>query len=300
MIWLLILAFLTFLSVMLVSGNNLSACVGPAIGSRILSRRSGTILGVVGFSAGLLIQGSTMKQSINVLLPNVSNELRASALLVTITAFFIAALIRVPMSLNMTLVGLLAGLSLKSFNASGLFLEEVIATWFLAPILALSISFVLIRLLNKGNPRNIWNRVRNYKIVLVLLSFSTSYVLGANTLGLIAATGGFNWINLSLALAGISMGSFFLSGGAIKRISEEFFLMRYANATATLVASTALVEVATLFNIPLSNTQTTSAAVFGTGISYRTRLVSLKPLITIVAGWIIAPLLSLTIGFLIG
>jgi PiT family inorganic phosphate transporter len=296
-----LLVLLIFIASIMVSGNNLSACVGPAIGSRILSKRFGILLGAIGFSAGLLIQGPTMKQSINTLLPNATTELGVFALLVSILIFVIAAIMRVPMSLNMTIVGLLAGLSLGgSNNSNSLFLKEVVATWILAPVLAATFSFVLIRILNKTNPTNIWKRIKTYKIGLILLSFSTAYVLGANTLGLIVATGEFNLVTLSVAVVGIFFGSFYLSEGTIKRLSQEFFLMRYANATTTLITSTILVEVSTLLRIPLSNTQTTTAAVFGSGISYRTKLVSLKPLLIIVAGWIIAPLISFIMGILIG
>jgi inorganic phosphate transporter, PiT family len=75
--------------------------------------------------------------------------------------------------------------------------------------------------------------------------------------------------------------------------------MRYPNTTVTLLSSTVLVEIATIFHIPLSNTQTLTAAVFGAGISYKTKLMSSKPFLKIVAGWIIAPLLSLVIGIII-
>ena len=123
---------------------------------------------------------------------------------------------------------------------------------------------------------------------------------GANTLGMIVATGGFDLTSVLVAVAAIFIGSFFLSEGPIRRVSEEFFLMRYANAAVTLVTSTVLVEAATVLNIPLSITQTTSTAVFGAGLSYRTRFVSTKPFLKIVAGWVIAPLLSFAIGLLLG
>jgi phosphate/sulfate permease len=55
--------------------------------------------------------------------------------------------------------------------------------------------------------------------------------------------------------------------------------------------------VAAVLNIPLSNTQTTTAAVFGAGVSYKSKFLSLKPYITIVAGWIVAPVVSFTIGY---
>ena len=136
--------------------------------------------------------------------------------------------------------------------------------------------------------------------MLIVLAFSTSYVLGANTIGLIVATGGFDLTTVVVAIVAIFIGAFYLSAGEIRRVSQELFLMRYPNAMTTLLTSTVLVEAATIFNIPLSNTQALSAAVFGTGISYKSKFVSLKPFLLIVLSWIIAPLLSFAIGLIIG
>ncbi len=301
MLWLsVVLVVLTFLAVMLVSGNNLSACIGPVVGSRIISKKFGTILGAAGFSVGLIVQGSGMTRSVGVLLPNATPELRVVALLVAILIFVIADIARIPMSLSMCLVGLLAGLSIgKDVPASVLFSSEVAIMWFVAPLAAIALSFYLIRLLNRTWPGNFWQRIQTYKILLILLSFSTAYVLSANTLGLVVATSGFNLAEVIAAVVAIFIGSFYFSGGTVRRVSQEFYLMRYTSATATLVTSTLLVELATFFNIPLSNTQTAASAVLGTGLSYRTKFVSLKPFLTIVAGWIIAPLLSFAIGILI-
>ncbi len=291
---------LTFLAVMLVSGNNLSACVGPLVGSRIVSKRFGALLGAVGFSAGLLVQGSGMTRTVGILLPNATAELRAAALLVAIIVFTLADLVRVPMSLSMSLVGLLSGLSfMGEKTANTTFAAQVFATWFVGPLISIALAFYLVRALSRRWPTNIWHRIQAYKLLLIALSFSTAYVLGANTLGLVVATGGFSWEAVAAAVTAVFIGSFYLSGGAIRRLSQEFYLMRYTNATATLVTSTALVEAATLFNLPLSNTQTTTSAVFGAGLSYKTKFVSLKPFLTIVSGWVAAPLISFAIGILI-
>jgi PiT family inorganic phosphate transporter len=292
---------LVFLAVMLVAGNNLSACVGPAVGSRIVTQRFGVLIGAAGFSAGLLIQGSGMTQSVGTLLPNASPILRTEALLVAIIVFVIAYRIRVPMSLSMSLVGLLAGLSIAENSPSnGFYVGEVVLTWVLVPFTAFALAFYLIRFLNRKWPANFWHRLQEYKVLLIVLSFSSAYVTGANTLGMIVATGGSDAVSVLAAVAAIFVGSFFLSEGAIRRVSQEFFLMRYANVVVTLVTSTVLVEVATVFNIPLSITQTTSTAVFGSGVSYKTKFVSAKPFLKVVAGWVIAPLLSFAIGLLIG
>ncbi len=234
-------------------------------------------MGALGFSVGLLVQGSGMMRSVGVLLPNATATLRAEALLVAILVFVIADLIRVPMSLNMSLVGLLAGLSVAGKSPANVaYIEKVALMWVAAPLIALAVAFYLVRFLTGKWPKNLWHRLQAYKVLLIMLAFSSAYVLGANTLGLVAATGGFDLTTVLAAVTAVFIGCFMLGGGAIRRVSEEFYLMRYANATATLVVSTILVEAATFFNIPLSNTQTTAAAVIGTGVSYRQNLFRLN------------------------
>jgi PiT family inorganic phosphate transporter len=105
---------------------------------------------------------------------------------------------------------------------------------------------------------------------------------------------------LVAAVIAIFIGTFFLSAGEIRRVSQELFLMRYPNAMSTLLTSAVLVEAATIFNIPLSNTQTLSSAVFGASLSYKSKFVSLKPFLVTALSWIIAPLLSFIIGLVIG
>ena len=295
-----VIASLVFLAVTLVAGNNLSACVGPVIGARILTKRKGALLGIAGFATGLLVQGSGMTHAVGFLLPNATAQLQVEALLVAIAIFVIAHLIRVPMSLSMSLVGLLAGLSVARGMTAGMsFVAEVAVMWVVAPVSAALLAFYIIRIINRRKIKDIWHRIRLYKGLLLVLSFTTAYVSGANTLSLIVATGGFEVATVIAAITGIIIGSLFLGEGAIRRISQEFYMMRYSNATITLGASTILVETAAVLHIPLSITQTTAAAVLGTGLSYKAKFMSLKPFLTIVVGWIIAPLLSFTIGLLL-
>ena len=298
MMWLSLgIVILTFVAVMLVAGNNLSVCIGPAVGSRTISKRFGTLLGAVGFTLGLLIQGAGMTKTVTVLLPNISMQLRAEALLVAILIFVIADLMRTPLSFTMVLVGLIAGFSMVAgVMTKTLYLAEVVSVWVAAPLISIVFAFYLIRFLNRERPKNLWRRLETYKVLLIVLAFSTSYVLGANTIGLIVATGSFNILNLAAAIIGVFVGTFFLSAGEIRRVAEELFLMRYPNATVSLIASTVLVEAATVLKIPLSNTQALSAAVFGTGLSYKSKFVSLKPFLLTVTGWVIAPLLSFALG----
>ena len=201
----------------------------------------------------------------------------------------------------MSLVGLFAGLSLASGGLKdGMYVTEVVVMWIVAPLIAIAFSFYLIRAINKSPPKNVWRRLQTYKILLIVLAFFTSYVLGANTIGLIVATGGFDFETVLAAIVAIFVGTFFLSAGEIRRVSQELFLMRYPNAMSTLLTSAVLVEAATILNIPLSNTQALSSAVFGASISYKSKFVSLKPFLVTALSWIVAPLMSFIIGLIIG
>lgn len=295
-----LLVILVFFAVALVAGNNLSACVGPAVGANILSKRTGALLGAAGFSAGLLLQGWGMINYINRFAPNATMQFQASVLFISVVIFLVATIVRVPLPLSMSLVGLLAGYALAQGQTSQLpFMAEVVAIWFIAPAAAVILAYYLIRYINRRKVTDIWRRIRFYKALLILLAFTAAYALGANTLGLIVATAGFNMATVLSALGGVFVGSLFLGQGPIRRIGEEFYLMRYSNASVTLAASTVLVETAALLNIPLSNTQATTAAVFGAGISYKTKFLTLKPYLIVVGGWIAAPVLSFIIGYLL-
>jgi PiT family inorganic phosphate transporter len=296
----LVLVIFVFLAVALVAGNNLSACVGPAVGARILTKRTGALIGAGGFTTGLLVQGAGMTNSINKFMPVASVEFQVELLAAAIVIFIIAHLVRLPLSFSMSLVGLLAGYALAAGSIGHIpLMTETVAMWIIAPIVATVLSYYLIRYINSRPVKDIWRRIRFYKILLLILAFSTAYVSGANTLGLIVATAGFNWITVTVTVGAIFVGSVFLGEGTIRRVSEEFYRMRYSNATVALAASSILVEVAALLNIPLSNTQTTTAAVFGAGVSYETKFLSFKPYVIIVLGWIMAPVLSFFIGYLL-
>jgi len=241
-----------------------------------------------------------MTVSFHSFLPNTTPVLEAEILMVAILVFVVADLIRAPISLSMCLVGLFIGLGLANGGSVKPFTFEVIATWVVAPVVAIAVAFYLTRIINGDSGQNVWRRVRALKLVMIILSFSTAYVLGANTLGLIVAVGGFSILTLLISIAAIFVGSFLLSGGELRRVTQELFLLHYSDATVMLLASTVLVELATLLKIPLSNTQALSAALFGTGISYKTKLIYLWPFLVIVLGWVIAPLLGFVAGFLIG
>ena len=283
----------------LVAGNNMSAAVGTLIGSRILSRIGGLIIGMAGFSAGLLIQGHSLSMTAFKLIPSV-HEIIAFSLGIVLVIFLLAAFLRVPLSLTMALVGISVGLSIRyGFPVDVPLVTLIMITWALAPIMSIAFAFMLNRKLASAQPRNVWNFALSLKIALIVVSFLTAFTLGANTLGFIEQVAGIGGINVLFMIVGIVLGSLFLSRGIIKRVGQEMYMMRYTNAFVSLVISSALVEGATFLGLPLSNTQTLTSSVFGSGLSYRNKAMASKPFLITVATWVISPLLGMIFGLII-
>ncbi len=107
-----------------------------------------------------------------------------------------------------------------------------------------------------------------------------------------------NPLFLLVIILGIIFGSIFLSSGEIRRIGNDIIPLRYANAVVTQSVSVFLVEIATFFGVPLSNTQTLTSGIYGAGSSYKTKLILKKPLITIIFIWISTALISFVCAFI--
>lgn len=282
-----------------VSGNNLSAAVGMLIGGRIVSRESGLAIGIIGFLAGLYLQGSELQTASSALLPH-SYVIVFYALAISFVIFAMASVVRAPLSLIMALMGASVGLSLHyGYSIDTGFVRFTVLTWIIAPVVSIAAAFIINRILVRHRFRNSWRAAVILKVSLIVVSFFTSFTLGANTLGFIEQVAGSGYLVLASMTVGIVLGSIFLSRGVIKRVGEDIYLMRYTNAFSSLLVSSALVEIATFFGVPLSNTQTLTSSVFGTGISYRFKAIYLRPFMTIVLTWAISPLAGFFLGWII-
>lgn len=283
----------------LVAGNNLSVAVGSLVGSNVLKKNYSKILAIIGFVSGMLIGGQYMKSTTLALFPQ-DSFLLFLIISGTVLIFVIAQVTRVPISLTMALVGIGIGLMFHD----GTFQNKTIAIkivlmWIIAPLSAILLSFSLGMVYGKIDYKNIWRLTSTIKILLLIISFFSAFTLGENTLGLIANISGFSIESDVLIIIGIVLGSYFLSEGVLKRVSFEIYSLRYSTALISILTSALLVEIATLFSIPLSNTQTMTLGILGVGLSYKIRYFILKPLLKILLFWVVSPLIGIGIGFLI-
>jgi len=290
----LLLAVATLL-ILLVSGNNAQASVGNLIGAKVVKSRTALLIEVLGVSLGLLLQGTSMATAATHLANGLSSETILLVLTITLVLFALAHVARLPLSLTHTLPALLAGVAL-AFTSYFFFM---ILAWMAAPAAALVATPLIARLAAKPGANNFWAKVEVYKALLIIVSFMFAFTLGANTIGLVVAVEGFGGLAVPLAIVGVVAGTFFLSAGEIRRVTSDMFDLGYSNATSSMLTSAILVEASTLVGIPMANTMVQNTAVFGAGMSYRTKFFSTKPFFLVAMSWIVFPAAGIAAGVLI-
>ncbi len=284
---------------MIVSGNNLSAAVGTLLGSRIVKKWQGYLLGAGGFSTGLILEGNFLSDSIFRIMPG-GDTLILINVSVSFALFLFATYYRIPLSLTMAIVGTAIGISMRTgYSMDSWYALTVLIAWIAAPVISIIAAYYMNRELNGIKYRNVWKAAGTYKILLVAISFLTAFTLGANTFGLLYSLAPHSYELLALMIVSIFAGTFFLSGGVIRRVAQDVYSMRYLNAFVSLFISSILVEGATFLSIPLSNTQTLTSSVFGSGLSYRNKLMLPKAFVIVVLMWVISPLLGMAAGYIL-
>jgi len=293
-IGLLLLAVATLL-ILLVSGNNAQSSIGNLIGANVVKTRTALLIEVVGVSLGLLLQGTSMVTAATHLAKGLSSQMVLTVLAITLVLFVIAHFARLPLSLTHILPALLAGVAL-AFTPYFLFM---ILAWMAAPAAALVATPLIARLATKLGTNDFWTKIEVYKALLIVVSFMFALTLGANTIGLVVAVEGFGGFAIPLAIVGVVVGTFFLSAGEIRRVSSDMFDLGYSNAMSSMLTSAILVEASTLLGIPMANTMVQNTAVFGAGVSYKTKFFSAKPFFFVALSWIVFPAAGIAAGVLI-
>ena len=295
---------LLFVLVALVAGNNLSACSGAIISGGVVDRKTGISIAIFGYAAGFLLQGGLLKAGLTALMPVQSEFLIVVALSIALVIFLISHLLKVPQSLSITFAMVLVGIGFGYGKPPNLdFVSSMVGFWIFSTVLAgIAVIVAMRSLRNVLSKTNIWNAVGGIKLLLIVFSFFTAFVLGANTIGfLFASISGITDALYAtiITLAAILLGSIFLSRGELKMIGSGILPLRYLNALVSQATSVIIVEIATLFSIPASNTQTFTASLYGAGISYRTRLIRRMPMLMITLAWVSTALASLLLGFFV-
>ncbi len=293
------IAFSILILAAIVSGNNLSIAVGSLVGSNVTRRNAAVFIGILGFIIGFFVGTGHMEATVFKLFPY-DPEIILLVIWGSILIFIVAQLVRVPISLTMAIVGIAIGLFLRNGNYYAFSVVfRISLMWIIAPVMAVILSFIMMKILVAWKSRKVWRTASSMKIILIFLAFLSSLTLGENTLGFIGAMWNQQIFVYPAVVIGIIIGSVFLSRGVLKRIGYEIYSLNYSSALVSLISSSVFVEIATLFGLPLSNTQTLTSGILGAGLGKKMRAVSLKPVVRILLLWFISPLIGIIIGLAI-
>jgi len=286
---------------MAVGGNNLAACCGPLIGSGMVNRRTGILIAITGYLLGLIIEGPKLFRVREIFLPLDTATGTFAILLASLIIFLGGELSKIPLSLSKALTGAILGVSiaLGTFNSSG-YLVLILAFWFLVPLIATALGIVLVRLDDRLSPRNLWLKLSVLKTGLLVVSFLSAYVLGSNTLGLIAGVVYNQTLYATIAVGlGAVLGTFVLGRGALRRLTEGIFSLRYPNAFFSQLIGSATVELANQLGVPLSITETVSSGIIGSGLARKMRMMNARNIFLIITSWILSPLAGFILAFVL-
>lgn len=285
---------------MLVAGNNLSACAGTIIGSGMVRRRTGVLLAVAGYLSGLAIEGPKLFRVTEIFLPTKTSTGAFSILLSSLLIFLVGNQFKVPLSLSKALTGSVLGVSfaLSVLTETG-YLTLILAFWILVPLVATALGVLLIELDDRLSPQNMWLKLTIFKTGLLVLAFLSAYVLGVNTLGLIAGVPSDQAYNAPTIIVGLGClaGAFLLGRGALERLTQGIFSLRYPNAFYSQLIGAATIELANQFAVPLSITETVSSGIIGSGLARRMRVLNVRNIFLIISSWVLSPIAGFLIAF---
>jgi len=282
-----------------VSGNNISACCGTIIGSGMVNRRSGILIAVAGYLLGLTIEGPKLFKVREAFLPTETSTEIFLILLATLLIFVGGELTKVPLSLSKALTGTILGVS---FAVGALqetsYLVLILIFWVSAPVVATALGVLFVALDDRYSPRNLWVKLSLLKAGLVVMAFLSAYVTGSNALGLIAGVPS-NQPQIATIVVGVGsvLGAFVLGRGALRRLTEGIYSLRYPNAFYSQLLGAGTVELANQFGVPLSTTETVSSGIIGSGLASKMRVMNSRNVFLIIASWVISPALGFALGY---
>lgn len=306
---LLILIFIVgLLASFSVGGNNSAVALGILLSTNVLKRRQSYAINAVSLFIGAFLGSYTMINSIYGILT--SNEiilleiLLSSILLASTTTFYYLNKRGIPASLSQMIYPSIAVLVLVSRGLVsfgwGKFWFTVLS-WGISPsvaiITSLSMYFSLTRMFRNRNI-NFIKQIKYYKYSLIIASLFTSYVTGANAIGIIISAGvlaePYYLTAFLYALAAV-LGLYLSSQKAAITVGFRITRLGYLGASSALIGSDIISEIFTLLGVPISITQTIMGGIIG--LSFRSFGLDIKRQLTQIArGWTVSPVLAIIVS----
>jgi len=251
------------ISSFLVGGNNSAIALGILISTNVLRRRLSYLINAISLFSGASIGSITMESSIYGLVSSQNFlllEIVLSAILFSSTVtFYYLNKIGIPASLSQMIYPSLASVVLIARGTIGFDwgkFDFTVLSWILSPLVAIATSLSMYFFLKKflKSKRNFIREIRYYKYGLIISSIFTSFVTGANAIGIIISAGLISepfYITAPIYAAAASLGIYLSSRKAVITVGFRITRLGYTAASSALIGSDIISEVFTIFGVPI-------------------------------------------------
>ncbi len=262
-----------------IGANNSAASMATAYGAGVRSKKQAIILIAIFALLGAFLAGARVIKTLSGgLVPEsvLSSHLELVLIVLIIAIFFIswANVIRIPIATTHAIVCAVAGVGLYSHALNGKKFLEIVSWWIVTPFVAWSLNYIVGKYLYFGalkflTDRYSENGIRRILGFLVTISgCSVAFSAGSNH----AATSvgplvGMGFISPSfgaiLAGSGMGLGAILLGGRILDTVGKEITEICTLRAISVELIGATLILLASIFGIPVSLSEITTAGVIG-------------------------------------
>ncbi|AOL17140.1 phosphate permease [Sulfolobus sp. A20] len=295
-------------SAYLIGSNNNATSLGILFATNAIRRRQAYLLNMISLFLGVVIGSLTMLHSVYGLISG--NQLYVTISIVStlsssIITFYYLNKSGIPSSLSQTFYPSLAVITLVSHSLLDLDWIRfwiVVLSWAISPISAILFSLFLYYVLSNvlTSEYRILRQIKIYKSLIMFSSAFTSFVVGANAIGIIVSSALVVFPTyIILPMFGLSASLGVISSRRIAiKVGFRVTKLGYLGASSAIIGSNVINEIFTFFGIPLSITQTIMGGIIG--LSFRSFTSDVRKQVRqIIKSWTTSPLVAIVLSLAI-
>lgn len=222
---------------------------------------------------------------------------------ITLGMVAIATFARIPIPVTQAVFGASIGSAIFlgiPLNAGYIYL--VLGSWLMTPFIAALAALAVGAFLHRHSVDSLGGGVMVFGILLLVASFFTAYVFGANTLGLIVGVIGGD-LGLTegriLAIAATSAGGILVGERVSRMVGEGLSNLGPPTAFASQIGGALTVQLFTEVSVPVSISQAIVGGVAGGGLSKGGKALSRDNAVKLSFFWVATPVVSLLLALLL-
>ncbi|MDT7860729.1 MAG: inorganic phosphate transporter [Saccharolobus sp.] len=296
------------ISAYIIGSNNNATSLGILFATNAIKRKYAYLINMFSIFVGVTIGSLTMLHSVYGII--YGNNLYVvisifTALLSSVITFYYLNKAGIPSSLSQTFYPSIAILTLISHGLISLDWVRfwiIVASWVISPLVAIGFSLFLYFIFSKiiSSESKILKQIQIYKRLILFSSAFTSFVVGANAIGIIVSAGLVTEpAYVVLPIYGLASALGVLSSQRIAiKVGFRITKLGYLGASSAIIGSNIINEIFTLLGIPLSITQTIMGGIIG--LSFRSFTSDVRKQVKqIFRSWSSSPILAIILSLAI-